>query len=92
MMNVIFRKEAEGDLRDVVEWYEQTAPEVIGAILADIYRAIDQLIDFPLSGPKVPGQAIRRIVTRKYRFKIAYHITDRTIAIVGIYRYQNRDR
>jgi plasmid stabilization system protein ParE len=91
MMKVIFRRAAEADLRGIVEWYEGVAPEVVENILSDIFRSIDQLTDFPRSGSKFPRQRFRRLVTRKYQFKIAYEIGDDTISIVGIYRYQNRD-
>ena len=92
MMKVSFRRKAEDDLRGIVEWYEGVAPEAVANVMSDIYRSIDQLIDFPRSGSKVPRQRFRRMVTRRYHFKIAYEIDDETIAIVGIYRYQNRDR
>ena len=63
MMQISFRRNAEDDLRGIVEWYEGVATEVIGNILSDIYRSIDQLIDFPRSGSKVPRQRFRRLVT-----------------------------
>ncbi len=89
-MKVIFRRKAEDDLRGIMEWYEGIAPESVGNILGDIYRSIDQLIDFPRSGTKVPKQRFRRLVTRRYHFKIAYEINDDTVEIVGIFRFQNR--
>ncbi len=91
MMKVRFRRQAEADLSGIVEWFEDVAPEAVANILADIYRSIDQLIDFPRSGTKVPGQGFRRIVTHRYHFKIAYEIGDSTIIVVGIFRFQNRD-
>jgi len=91
MNKVIFRREADADLRAIVEWYEGVAPDAVNAILADIYRSIDQLIDFPRSGPKVSGQRFRRIVTQKYHFKIAYLVDPDAVVIIGIFRYQNRE-
>jgi plasmid stabilization system protein ParE len=88
-MPVKFRKQAESDLRAIIEWYD--AVRAVAPVLSDIYRSIDQLIDFPRSGPKVPGHRFRRLVTRKYHFKIAYEIGDEAIIILGIYRYQNRN-
>ncbi len=91
MMSVHFRRQAEADLRNIVEWYKGAAPESVGNILADIYRSIDQLIDFPRSGVKVPGQPLRRIVTHRYHFKIAYEVEGNSVVIVGIFRFQNRN-
>ncbi|MEP7221100.1 MAG: type II toxin-antitoxin system RelE/ParE family toxin [Novosphingobium sp.] len=90
MMKVTFRREADADLRGIAEWYEAVAPGSLAGILSDIYRSIDQLIDFPRSGTKVPGSLLRRIVSRKHHFKIPYEIGDGAIIIVGIFRYQNR--
>jgi plasmid stabilization system protein ParE len=91
MMRVAFRKKAINDLNGIIEWYEVVAPESLSLIVSDIYRSIDQLIDFPRIGPKVPFQRFRRIVTRKYHFKIAYELGDNRIVILGIFRYQNRE-
>jgi plasmid stabilization system protein ParE len=90
-MAVKFRKRAEADLRAIIAWYETVAADAVAPVLSDIYRSIDQLIDFPRLGPMVPGHRFRRLVTRKYHFKIAYEIGDEAIIILGIYRYQNRD-
>lgn len=92
MMKVRFRRAAEADLQGIVAWFEITAPEALPRILDDIYVGIDRLIDHPRSGVKVPIAGLRRIVTRKFHFKIAYQIDGDSIVIVGIYRYQNREK
>ena len=38
----------------------------------------------------VEGTPFHRIVTRRYRFKIAYEVKRQTIFVVGIYSLQNR--
>lgn len=91
MMAIYFRKEAEADLRSIVEYYETVAPESIGNILADIRRSVDQIARHPRSGMPVPDRPFRRIVTIKYHFKLAYEVGDDRIVILGIFRYQNRD-
>jgi plasmid stabilization system protein ParE len=91
MMKILFRKEAEADLRSIVSYYESIAPEVVSNILADIYRSIDQLAHFPHSGMRVPDRPFRRIVTLKYHVKIAYDASDDCITVLGVFRYQDRD-
>lgn len=90
MITVRFRKKAETDLREIVDWYQAVAPEVTNAVLADIYRSINQLISYPRSGMAVPGRHFRRIVTRKYRYTVVYKIEPSRIAIIGIFRHQDR--
>jgi plasmid stabilization system protein ParE len=72
MTRVDFDETALSDLAAIEEWYRDTAPHALDKILADIFRSIRQLSDFPFSGPTVPGEAFRRIVTIKYSFKISY--------------------
>ena len=91
MMTVLFRQEAEADLRAIVEYYETVAPESLCNILADIRRSIDQLIRYPRSGMPVPSRTFRRIVTIKYHFKLAYEVSNDRIVILGVSRYQDRD-
>ena len=90
MNRIIFRKEAEADLRDIISYYENVAPASIGNILSDIYRSIDQLVHFPHLGTQVEDRVYRRVVTQKYHFKVAYEIREDGIVILGIFRYQDR--
>ncbi len=91
MMQVLFRAEAEADLRSIIAYYEDVAPASVGNILSDIYRSINQLIHFPQLGMAVPERSFRRIVTLKYHFKVAYQIDDEAIIVLGIFRYQDRE-
>ena len=91
MMRVMFRNEAEADLRSIVAHYDELAPASLGNILSDIYRSIDQLTYFPRIGMQVPDRQFRRIVTLKYHFKIAYEVGDDRLVILGIFRYQDRE-
>lgn len=92
MRQVLFRSEAEADLRSIIAYFEVHAPDSVARILSDIYRAIDLLIRFPRAGMQVPGRPFRRIVTRRYHFKIAYELPDHDVIVVlGIFRYQDRE-
>jgi plasmid stabilization system protein ParE len=91
MTTVVFRKEAEADLRSIIVYYKEVAPDALPNILSDIYRSIDQLARYPHSGMAVPGRSFRRIVTIKYHFKLAYEASDDRIVILGIFRYQDRE-
>jgi plasmid stabilization system protein ParE len=92
MNRVDFDETALRDLTEIVECYREVAPHSLDRILSDIFRSIRQLSDFPLSGPAVPGEVFRRIVTIKYGFKIAYEVASGEVLIIGIFRYQDRQR
>ena len=61
MISIRFRKQAEIDLRGIINWYENVAPEAVSNVLADIFRSIDLLAVFPRSGAKVQGRQFRRL-------------------------------
>ena len=90
-MKLVFRKEAEADLRSIIDYFEGLAPEAVGNILSDIYRSINLLTRFPRAGMSVPDRHYRRIVTIKYHFKIAYEVSEQEIVVLGIFRYQGRE-
>jgi plasmid stabilization system protein ParE len=90
MRPVRFREAAAADLRTIIDYYEDVAPASLENILADIHRSIDRLTLFPKSGMPVPGRSIRRVVTTRYHFKVAYLVEAEQIIVVGIYRYQDR--
>lgn len=92
MTSIRFRREAENDLRAIIAHDEGVAPEVLPAITDDIFRSIDLLADFPAIGMQAEHRAFRRIVTRRYRFKIAYASEPGFITVLGIFRFQDRER
>ena len=91
MMQIQFRRQAEADLRSIMDYYEDVAPESLPNILADIYGAIDQLTHFPRIGMQIEGRDYRRLVTIRYHFKVAYEVADDCVIILGIFRYQDRE-
>lgn len=91
MKPIRFRREAEHDLRAVLAHYQDVASEALPAITEDIFRAIDLLSDFPALGTKVAGREFRRIITRRYHFKIAYLDERDAVTVLGIFRFQDRE-
>lgn len=92
MKPIRFRAEAADDLHEIIAYYENIAPEALPNILTDIHRTIDRLAAYPHSGLEAPKRSFRRAVTIKYHFKIVHEVTDDAVIIVGIFRYQNREK
>ena len=90
-MSVRFRAEAAVDLRSIIDYYEEVAPEALANIPADIHRSIDQLTHFPRIGIAVTDRPFRRLVTLKYHFKVAYTVERDVIVILGIFRHPDRE-
>lgn len=91
MKSIRFREEARDDLLSIRAWFTQFSDETASRVLDDIHTAIGLLAHFPLAGRQIEERPFRRIVTRHYRFMVAYLVEDEWITILGIHRYQNRE-
>ncbi|MBX9883693.1 MAG: type II toxin-antitoxin system RelE/ParE family toxin [Novosphingobium sp.] len=89
-MQIHFSQRAIDDLDAIIAWYDEIAPDSTRRIVADIERALRRLQDFPQSGPATGHHELRRIVTLRYHFKIAYRIAPTAIVVIGIFRHQDR--
>jgi plasmid stabilization system protein ParE len=90
-MKVRLRTEAVADLNSIIGYYHEIAPESLPNILNDIQRSIELVRRFPHLGTPLSDRSLRRLMTRKYHFKIAYQPTHEAILVIGIFRYQNRE-
>jgi plasmid stabilization system protein ParE len=90
-MRIVFRAEAAADLRSIIAYYQEVAPKALANILSDIHRSIDQLAHFPRIGMPVRDRSFRRVVTRRYHFKVAYRVGEDVVEILGIFRHHDRE-
>ena len=90
MRRVVYLDVAQADLQSIADYYGAIDPEVADRILADVRSAIAKLDHFPHRGQAVRGGPLRRILSRRYRFKIAYRVRQDVIEIVGVFRFQDR--
>jgi plasmid stabilization system protein ParE len=67
------------------------APGLSARIVEDVRTRIERLRHFPKSGKRIDVGDLRQVLSRRYRFKIAYQVTEEEIEIVGIFRFQNRE-
>lgn len=79
-------------MNSIVRYYEDIGPGLSVRIVADIRDRLERLRYFPKSGQRIEMAGIRRVLSRRYRFKIAYRVTGEAIEVVGVFRFQNRLR
>jgi plasmid stabilization system protein ParE len=91
MIELRFRKEAEADLEQILAYHREVAADAVPNIQSDISHALTRLLEFPRIGAPVAGRPFRRLVTLRYRFKIAYLIEGNSLTILGIFRFQDRE-
>ena len=90
MLDVRYLPRALDDLDTIADYFESLDSDVALRVGADIAGAIGLLQENPFSGKAVGRNGLRRKLSRRYRFKIAYRVRRDTIEILGIYRFQNR--
>jgi toxin ParE1/3/4 len=74
MPKIIWKPQAEKDLKAIEEYYKKTAPDFAQVFVAQVHQKLDRVELFPLSGrmvPEINDPAIREIIYRGYR--IVYH-------------------
>tara|TARA_B100001057_G_C22579164_1_gene844297 strand:+ start:442 stop:720 length:279 start_codon:yes stop_codon:yes gene_type:complete len=86
-----FRREAEHDLREIIAYFDGVAPEALVRIADDIWRALELIRQFPAIGVRIEGRSFRRVVSRRYKFKIAYLNERDCVTVLGIFRHQDRE-
>jgi plasmid stabilization system protein ParE len=86
----VYLDAARADLQSIADYYGAIDPEVADRILDDIRSAIAKLSHFPHRGRAVKDGPLRRVLSRRYRYKIAYRVRRDFIEIVGVFRFQDR--
>ncbi|HEU0016651.1 MAG TPA: type II toxin-antitoxin system RelE/ParE family toxin [Longimicrobium sp.] len=87
-MNVRFTSEAESDLLDAGDFYEDVSSEVRDRFDAEVDRVLDLLRTRPHMG--TPGlRGTRRVLLHRFPYSLIYCV-DRDVSIVAV-AHQSRD-
>jgi plasmid stabilization system protein ParE len=68
---LVLRPQAEAELLDARDWYEDQRPGLGGAFAAEVDRALAGILQAPLAGPRVQGE-IRRVLVRRFPYAIYF--------------------
>ncbi len=82
-MNVTLRAEAQEDLEDAAQWYEEQRRGLGGRLLDEALRTIGLIAESPRSYPRVHGE-LRRAVTRRFPFGIFYLIENDGVVVIAV--------
>jgi plasmid stabilization system protein ParE len=82
-MNVSFLEEAEQEFLEAALYYENQAKGLGKKLMAEVYEAIESMVDFPENAQKLTAN-VRRKLLKRYPFGILYRIDDHEIVIVAI--------
>ncbi|MBI3014373.1 MAG: type II toxin-antitoxin system RelE/ParE family toxin [Candidatus Tectomicrobia bacterium] len=90
-MNSEFLPEAEEEFREAARYYENEAPGVGVAFVAEVRRAITSIIENPYAAPAV-GSGIRRKVLSHFPYNVLYAVEPELIVIVALAHQRRRPR
>lgn len=91
---LIIRQEAEQDLADAAQWYEEERNGLGREFLSEARDAIKTIVDRPLSFPIVDSP-IRRALMQRFPYAIYYVPDLSTVAVIAVThlkRHPNRWR
>ena len=70
-MSFRFHPEAEHELREAVDYYEDIEPGLGYDLSVEVYSAIQRAVAFPLAWPVLDGE-IRRALVRRFPYGVLY--------------------
>jgi plasmid stabilization system protein ParE len=79
---ILFRPEAEAELREAVDWYESRGKGLGAEFLRALDAAIAGIDRYPLASPLVFGDC-RRAVLRKFPYTVIYTAREDKILILA---------
>ena len=90
---VEFRPQALVEFADLLRYYSTIGGRTLAErVRDDIEQVLVRLSDDPFSAQAFEGHpTLRRAVSRRYRFVVAYQVEGDTVLVEAIYRYQNKD-
>jgi len=92
MTTIAVRPAAQGELADIVAWYENQEPESSAPFIMEYEIGLKQIEAYPLLRPKVEGE-IRHISLSAYPYQIWYFADEPNdhVEVLSI-THQRRDR
>ncbi len=88
-MNFEFLPEANEEFREASRYYENEAPGVGLAFIAEVHRVISMVISHPLAAKKIRG-TIRSKVLLHFPYSLFYSIESNLILIVAVAHQKRR--
>ena len=81
--SLIVRREAEQDLRDAYEWYEERRAGIGDDFLLCVDAAVESILDGPLHYPAL-HENIRRVLVRRFPYGVFYIVDGVTVVILAV--------
>ena len=88
-MKFIFHPDAEEELNDTVDYYEQCETGLGEDFGAEVFAAIRNILSYPKSWPILDGD-VRRCLTNRFPYGIIYSIEPEFIYVLAVMHLHRR--
>jgi len=82
-MSFRLHPEAERELHDAVEYYEDIEPGLGYDLSVEVYSAIQRAVAYPRAWPVLDDE-IRRALVRRFPYGVLYSVEEDTLLIVAV--------
>lgn len=80
---LVLRPQAETELLDARDWYEEQRPGLGGAFAVEVDRALARIVQAPLAYPRVQGET-RRALVRRFPYAIYFHAMSNEVVVLAV--------
>lgn len=80
---LIVRREAEQDIKEAYEWYEDARPNLGRKFVAEIQAKLESIDDNPDLYPNV-YQNVRRALCKRFPYSIYFVKAKRDVVVIGV--------
>lgn len=84
MNRLILRVEAEAELQDGYDWYEERAPGIGSRFLDQVQRLLDEIQAVPSRYPLV-RRDVRMALVRRFPYAIFYRVVNDSIVVYSVF-------
>jgi plasmid stabilization system protein ParE len=88
---LIIRPEAETDMTEAFDWYEDRQANLGHEFLAEVHTSLRAIADHPLHHP-VLYKNVRRILTRRFPYKVFFFFEADQVEVIAVIHAKRHPR
>jgi plasmid stabilization system protein ParE len=88
---LVLRPQAEAELLDARDWYEDQRPRLGEAFALEVDRVLARIVQAPLAYPRISGDT-RRALVRRFPYAIYFHALPEEIVVLGVIHSRRHPR
>lgn len=81
---LILRPEAEAEMTEAFDWYEERVPGLGGEFLLCVDAVFNSILRNPLQFPRV-HRAARRAITRRFPYAVLFVEDDERVVVLSVF-------